>query len=211
MSACRTTVVIALLAGCYSPRPQEGAPCNAPEQCPTGQRCLLGSCRLHDPPADAEVDAELDAATDARPDAMVLPCTTTGLTCGSTATAFPCGGHCWVYCPSTVTRLSAGQACTGWQGALGEVDDATEEMCVTPHMTATSWIGLLQDNAATTPGMGWKWNGKTDVVYTHWVNGKPDDGGGGEGGAEQCGKMQLDGQWDDASCTQGNRFLCERP
>jgi hypothetical protein len=211
MNACRA-VVIALLAGCYSPRAQEGAPCNAPEQCPTGQRCLVGACRLRDPPADAELDApDGDAAVDARLDAMVLPCTTTGLTCGGTATAFPCGGHCWVSCPSTATWPDASQSCTGWQGALGQVDDLTEETCVISHITATSWIGLSQNDAATTPGMGWTWNGKTAVVYTHWQSGKPDDGDGSEGGAEQCGKMQPDGQWDDAGCMQVNRFLCERP
>ena len=208
----RRAVAFALLAGCYSPRLQEGAPCNSSDKCPTQQRCVLGSCRLHDPPADAEVDApEIDAVVDARPDAMVLPCTTTGLTCGSTATAFACGGHCWVYCPSSATWPSASQSCTGWQGALGQVDDAVEETCVISHITATSWIGLSQSDAATTPGMGWTWNGKTPVVYTHWQSGKPDDGGGGEGGNEQCGKMQPDGQWDDATCAQGNRFLCERP
>ena len=53
-----------------------------------------------EPLSDAGVDATAsDAGADALPDAMVLPCTTTGLTCGGTATAFPCGCHCWVYCP----------------------------------------------------------------------------------------------------------------
>lgn len=211
MTACRA-VAIALLAGCYSPRPQEGAPCNAPEQCPTGQRCVLGSCRLRDLPADADGGApDSGAAVDARLDAMVLPCTADGLTCGGGAMAFPCGGHCWVYCPTATTWTSASQSCTGWQGALGQVDDATEDTCAAAQIAADSWIGLSQSDPATTPGMGWTWNGKTPVVYTHWVNGKPDDGDGRESGAEQCGKMQTDGQWDDAGCTQANRFLCERP
>jgi hypothetical protein len=207
MNACRA-VVIALLAGCYSPRIQEGVPCSSTEACPTGQRCVLGSCRLRDPVADAAIEGPgSDALGDAPPDAM--PCVTTGLTCSRTATTFMCGGHCWVYCPSATTWPSASQACIGWQGALGEVDNDTEQTCVFPMITAASWIGLLQDDAATTPGMGWKWNGKTPVDYTHWANGKPDDGS--EGGAEQCGKMEADGQWDDAGCTQANHFLCERP
>jgi hypothetical protein len=211
MNAC-PAVLIALFGGCYSPRIQEGAPCNSPDECPTPQRCVLGSCRLRDPPTDAGAGAPgIDAAVDARPDAMVLPCTTTGLTCGGTATAFTCGGHCWVHCPSGATWTDASQSCTGWQGALGQVDDATEETCVIAHITAESWIGLSQSDNATTPGMGWTWNGKTPVVYTHWVTGKPDDGDGRESGAEQCGKLQPDGQWDDAGCAQVDRFLCERP
>ncbi|HEX3475813.1 MAG TPA: C-type lectin domain-containing protein [Kofleriaceae bacterium] len=209
MNACRAGV-IALLAGCYSPRIQEGAPCSSPDECPAAQRCVQGTCRLRDLPADARAP-EIDAAVDARPDAMVLACATTGLTCGGTATAFPCGGHCWVYCPSAATWTDASQSCIGWQGALGQVDDAAEETCVIAQITAQSWIGLSQSAAATTPGMGWTWNGKTPVVYTHWVTGKPDDGDGRENGAEQCGKLQPDGQWDDAGCTQDNRFLCERP
>lgn len=208
MTTCRA-VVIALLASCYSPRVQEGAPCSSMGACPTGQRCVLGSCRLRDP-ADAAVDGlDGDAPADARPDAM--PCTTTGLTCGGMPTMFVCGLHCWVYCPKPTTWTSASQSCIGWQGALGEVDDDDEQKCVSPNITAASWIGLLQDDAATKPGMGWKWNGKTDVVYTHWANGKPDDGDGSEGGAEQCGKMETGGLWDDAGCTQANHFLCERP
>ena len=155
MNTCRA-VVIALFAGCYSPRIPEGVPCTSPQECPTSQRCVLGSCRLRDLPADAEVDApEIATAVDARTDAMVLPCTTTGLTCGGTATAFPCGGHCWVHCPSAATWTSASQSCTGWQGALGQVDDAAEETCVIAHITAESWIGLSQSDNATTPGMGW--------------------------------------------------------
>jgi Lectin C-type domain len=212
-NVCRA-VVIALLAGCYSPRIQEGAPCDSPDECPTQLRCVQRTCQLRDPlPPDAGVDAaEVDTAVDATPpDAMVLPCTTTGLTCGGTATVFMCGGHCWVHCTSAVTSTTADQACTGWQGALGQVDDATEESCVIARIAATSWIGLSQSAAATTPGMDWTWNARTPLVYTHWAAGKPDDGGNGENRSEQCGKLQTDGQWDDAVCTQANRFLCERP
>lgn len=203
---------LALIAGCYSPRIREGAPCDSPDDCPIQLRCVQQTCQLRDPPPpDAEVDAPQDAAIDARPDAMVLPCTTAGLTCGGTATAFLCSGHCWAHCTSAVTQPTAGQSCTGWQGALGQIDDAAEEACVIGHIAATSWIGLSQRADAMAPGIGWMWNGEADLVYMHWAAGKPDDGGGGEGGAEQCGKLQTNGQWDDAVCTQGNRFLCRRP
>lgn len=214
MTACRA-VVIALLASCYSPRIQEGAPCSSTGVCPTGQHCVLGSCRLRDPATDAAIDGlDLDAAGDAMPDAM--PCPTTGLTCGGTPTMFMCGGHCWVYCPSATDWTTASQRCIDWQGALGEVDDGTEQTCVSSYIMSTrttvaSWIGLSQKPNQAMPGMGWTWNGKLDVKYTHWANGKPDDSDGRENGAEQCGKMETDGQWDDTECTQTNRFLCERP
>jgi hypothetical protein len=212
MNACGAAV-LALIAGCYSPRIREGAPCDSPDECPIQLRCVQRTCQLRDPPPpDAEVDAPyVDAAIDAPPDAMVLPCTTAGLTCSGTATAFLCSGHCWAHCTTAVSQPTAGQACTGWQGAPGQIDDAAEEACVIGHIAATSWIGLSQRNDATAPGMGWTWNGKTDLVYTHWAAGRPDDGGDGENRSEQCGKLLTSGQWDDAACTQANRFLCKRP
>jgi len=208
--------LLALAAGCYSPRVPEGVPCTSARDCPSPQRCVLGACTVHDAPepdAMVPVDAaEIDAAPiDAPPDAPPLACTTTGLTCGGTATTFMCGGHCWVHCPTGATWPAASQACTGWLGALGEIDDPTEQSCVEARVNAATWIGLRQNDAATAPAQGWTWNTPaTPVVYTHWQSGVPDDRDGRENHDEQCAKIQTDGTWDDVTCSAMTGFLCER-
>lgn len=201
-------------AGCYNPPSlQEGAPCQRSEQCPDPQRCVLGSCSLHDPPpVDARPPPPTDAMIDAVVDAMPPPCSTAGLSCGGTATMFACGGHCWVKCTGAVLRVTAETACAGWTGALGEIDDATENGCVASHITTSAfWFGAVQGDAAATPDDKWTWNGTTPLVYTSWATGKPDDADGVEDGMEQCGTIRPGGTWDDDSCNQPLGFFCERP
>lgn len=206
-------MLLAVLVGCYSPAPREGAPCDTTKQCPMPQRCVLGRCWLGDaPPIDASLerpDAPVDAAVPI--DAMRPACSTAGLTCSGTPTMFTCGGNCWVRCPTSVSRDTARAACAGWTGGLGEINDATEQSCVATGSAAGTWIGLVQNSTATTPGTGWTWNGTTPVIYTHWRSGKPDDADNNENGAEQCASMQLDGTWDDDDCSSPRSFLCERP
>jgi hypothetical protein len=206
-------VALALVAGCYSPHPPEGAPCGTARDCPFPQRCVLGSCTEHDAGDAAVPDARnTDAATDATIDAMVLPCATTGLSCGGAATMFSCGGHCWVRCTGGAAWTAAGTACAGWQGALGEIDDATEQSCVASRASTPTWLGLNQSAAATTPGQGWAWNTSTAPLgFTQWHAGKPDDADGNENHQEQCGKIQVDGTWDDDPCSEPLDFFCERP
>jgi hypothetical protein len=122
-----------------------------------------------------------------------------------------CGGNCWVRCTANVPRDTARAACTSWMGALGEIDDATEQGCVTARIGAIAWIGLTQSNLATTPDTGWTWNGTTPLPYLHWSEGRPDDQDYNESGAEQCGDIRLDGTWDDDFCSTALDFLCERP
>ena len=218
--------LVSWLAGCYGPPSlPEGAPCQRTEQCPDPQVCALGRCSLREPASadarlaappdattEATTDAAADAAADAAIDAMAPACGLVGLSCpGGTATMFSCGGHCWVKCTAAVQRSAARTACMGWTGALGEIDDATEQACVASHIaTATFWFGAIQSDAATTPGGGWTWNGTQPVVYTSWTPGKPDDADGVEDGAEQCGTIRPGG-WDDDNCNQMLPFFCERP
>lgn len=204
-------VAAALAAGCYHPVVPEGAPCTTSTECPTSQRCWAGACRVHEPEVDAGATDAAAAVDAAAIDAAPLACTTAGLTCAGTATVFTCGGHCWVRCTSNVSRELARAACVGWQGALGQIDDAVEESCVTSHLTAASWLGLLQRPTATATTDDWTWNDSAPVVYTRWQTGKPDDRDGKETGEEQCAKIQTDGTWDDVACTSSLDFVCERP
>jgi hypothetical protein len=206
-------VLLGGLAGCYTPSLQEGAPCQRSEQCPEPQRCVLGNCSFREaPPIDARPPPPPDAAMDAPVDAMRLACSTAGLSCTGNVTMFTCGGNCWVKCTGAVLRATAETACTGWTGALGEIDDATEDSCVASHIaTAAFWIGAIQGNGAMAPDDKWTWNGTPPLVYTNWATGKPDDADGVESGMEQCATIRPGGSWDDDNCNQPLAFFCERP
>jgi hypothetical protein len=210
---------LAGFAGCYNPgTPLEGAPCQRSEQCPEPQQCVLGSCSLSArPPVDARPPPPSDARVDAMVDAMPVPCVADGLTCasGTLPSVFPCGTHCWVKCTEALPRATAETRCNNWMGALGEIDDATEQTCVASHIsTATFWIGAIQGNPAATADAGWTWNGATRIVYSHWAAGEPEDGNGmgstAEHGVEQCGTIRPDG-WDDSTCNSPLPFFCARP
>jgi hypothetical protein len=167
---------------------------------------------LRDPPDAAGDGPDIDAAIDATPDAAPLPCEIAGLTCGNAPIVFMCGGHCWARCTSGATWNAASTACTGWRGALGQIDDDTEQTCVAMRLPgAPMWIGLRQSDNATTPDRDWFWNTASNaVVYTHWQSGKPDDSDGRENRAEQCGKIQANATWDDVVCNATTGFFCER-
>ena len=66
----RAWLVVACLAGCYSPAPPAGAPCSSTGACPDGLVCspATGTCEHAGATADAAIDARGDAAIDA-PDA----------------------------------------------------------------------------------------------------------------------------------------------
>jgi hypothetical protein len=204
-------------AGCYNPSTvPEGAPCQRTEQCPESQLCVLGSCSLSaPPPPDARPPAP-DAMIDALVDAMPLPCSTSGLSCtGGAVAMFLCGGNCWVRCSASVVREMARSACAGWSGALGEIDNQTEQDCVAPHLGGvTIWVGMIQNNdPGNTPSTGWTWNGINPVTYTDWAPGQPDDASSNfvEQGREQCMTLRIDGTWADDPCTNQRGFFCERP
>ena len=209
-------------AGCYNPSAlPEGAPCQRTEQCPESQQCVLGSClRSAPPPVDARPPPPPDAQMiDAMADAMMVDCVPGGLTCSSgTPQVFTCGTQCWVKCTDMVSRATAETRCTGWTGALGEIDDATENGCVTMKIqTATFWIGAIQGGGAATPADKWTWNGDATRPldlnhYNNWMQGKPDDGAdNAENGEEQCATIRPGGGWDDDGCTGPLGFFCRRP
>jgi hypothetical protein len=207
------------LVGCYDPSLRAGAPCHSVDECPAAQYCVAGRCSLS---AAQPIDAPPPPPPDAPPPDAPPPdahpvCSTVGLTCpgGVAPTMFECGNHCWTLCTGLATRTAAAAACAAWTGALGQIDDATENACVAAKNQGAirTWIGLVQDNAATTASMNWTWNGVGLLNnFVHWAALEPEDGGGGEADhAEQCGSMEADGTWDDQGCAATNPFFCERP
>jgi hypothetical protein len=189
------------------------------DRCPPPQTCVAGFCRLAEniePDATAAPDAPPDAPPDSAIDAVVLPCTLDGLTCNPGVLGAPpqvvmCGSQCFTTCGANVNATTARNACDAWSGRLAEIHDAATDACLAPKVAQYAWIGLTQAATATTPAAGWTWNSTTPLTYTNWRAGKPDDGGGGEKGSEQCGALFADGTWDDMSCGAiVSPFICGR-
>ena len=59
--AMRSACLAAILAACYQPALQEGAPCGPGDACPSGQECRAGTCFFTTTPADADrgIDSNL--------------------------------------------------------------------------------------------------------------------------------------------------------
>ncbi|XP_054878135.1 macrophage mannose receptor 1-like [Poeciliopsis prolifica] len=68
-----------------------------------------------------------------------------------------------------------------------------------------AWIGLYDDVNS------WRWSMSDSDVYQHeekefsnWQAGQPNNAGG----QENCGEMNADGSWNDASCSKGQDTIC---
>ncbi|CAH1251705.1 VCAN [Branchiostoma lanceolatum] len=65
------------------------------------------------------------------------------------------------------------------------------------------WIGANDINAEKK----WKWSDKTELKYTNWYPGQPDNSGGNQ----DCGLMWHQGyKWDDQNCNIPKFFICEK-
>jgi hypothetical protein len=60
-------------------------------------------------------------------------------------------------------------------------------------------MGLKQDTSVGEPDLGWGWTDGTDLDYTNWFEGEPNNGGG----TENYGEIWRDGTWNDRSNTSG--------
>lgn len=65
--------LVAILAACYQPALQEGAPCGPGDTCPTGQECRAGTCFFTTTPADAPRGIDSNLLPDDAPIDAVVP------------------------------------------------------------------------------------------------------------------------------------------
>jgi len=133
------------------------------------------------------------------------------------------GGNCYrPFNPEADEPLAwqdADTLCQGLGGSLASIhDEETNELVKelvnkTNFTDDTTWIGL---NDLVLEG-AWKWSDGTDLVFTAWEGGQPNNWSGCWFGTcpENCvainDPMIGFGGWNDLECDKEHRFICMKP
>jgi hypothetical protein len=163
----------------------------------------------------ATIDAAIDAAIDAMPDARMCPAAPPNCTLfkcsGSTSCYYTCGSS-----TSTTGRrswTSARDTCVSSAiGCLVTINNQAEQDCVAqqaaPVFPNVVWFGLRQSASGNEPDGGWAWECPPSMYApAAWGGTEPND----QGGDEDCGSMTTNGGWNDATCSDQTRYVCELP
>lgn len=151
------------------------------------------------PDAGNKFDEPVDDGPDASPIA----------TCNAGVANFedPMTGACYMLFDNQQNWDAARVACEalGSDHHLATVADADEgQLVATLAGNGQVWIA---GSDAGNEG-NWVWYNGEPLSYTNWRSGEPNDGGSGE----DCMVLEGDrgGSWDDRSCGDSYRFVCER-
>jgi hypothetical protein len=180
-------------------------PSGVPAQPPADASPLVDSAAPADAPPDTVIDASLPDAPiadagipdAALPDALLPPCAT-----NPNYVANPLTTRWYRYYDMTRTWTQARDICVADGAHLVVIDDADENAYVRSLSSRILWIGL---NDRAVEGR-FVWVTGAPVTYTNWQSGEPNDYGLS---GEDCVEMYTSGLWNDESCGDSLRFVCE--
>ncbi len=116
--------------------------------------------------------------------------------------------HAYLFCPTPTPWTAARDFCNGYGYHLVSVATAAENDWVDDtadtYSTQKWWFGLTD---AAQEGV-WVWDDGSDLVYSNWHAGEPNDAGGGED-CVQFNRFHPDRTWNDEPCSSSFRFICE--
>ena len=158
-------VTLALLVGCYDPKPAADIPCGEGDACPRGQTCIAGICRLGLPdgvdaplsdgmnPTDGtSIDTPMGACTGGDNTCLVA-CVSTDPDCTTTCGDGRCVGNAGELCSNcTADCMTTNVVCGNGQCQAGESPDCFADCGPTPWTWAAEEAQLLAliQNARTT-------------------------------------------------------------
>uniref|UniRef100_A0A3Q3FE95 C-type lectin domain-containing protein n=1 Tax=Labrus bergylta TaxID=56723 RepID=A0A3Q3FE95_9LABR len=112
---------------------------------------------------------------------------------------------CYFFSTQNKTQKESRQDCRDRGAELVIVNNIEEQEFLTNNITADTWIGLSdQDNEGT-----WKWADDTPLTQGYWEADQPDDWRGED--CVQFGKgKKKEANWNDISCDESLRWICEK-
>ncbi|XP_034003344.1 CD209 antigen-like protein E [Trematomus bernacchii] len=96
------------------------------------------------------------------------------------------------------------QDCTARGADLVIVDSEEEQEFITSMIKEDTWIGLSDREEGGT----WKWVDGSPLTLTFWIEGEPDNGGGGF--EEDCVNINPSTGWNGWSCWNYLPWICEK-
>ncbi|XP_060578974.1 perlucin-like protein [Ruditapes philippinarum] len=117
-------------------------------------------------------------------------------------------GSCYVIMKENSSFYQARCKCLTLHADLVQIENADENTFLRNHLSTLKgtdfWFGLTD---ADTEGV-FKWvDDNSDVSFTDWNEGQPDDGGGKEDCAHFKGSYNL--KWNDSECHAHFQSICE--
>jgi hypothetical protein len=122
------------------------------------------------------------------------------------------GGVETLFCTERMTWTDARDDCWGRDLALVSVQDEAEQEWL--HETASgysseSWYIGLTDRG---PDEGeFRWIDDSDITYTAWASGEPNDAGSGEDCVGMNWGDSVTESWNDFNCSMLLRYICQDP
>jgi hypothetical protein len=168
------------------------------------------------PPGPCAADAEIAGCnrTDDDCDGLVDE----GQACDRVCTSVTFWDSVYYVCESSLSWDDALMACgDAMRADLAVFQSETERLVIGPR-AAESWVGLRQADGAGSPSADWSWQGASSLyaippTIPPWEGGgggQPNDAGGGENDAENCGSMRGgDDEFEDDPCGTLHDFVCE--
>jgi cysteine-rich repeat protein len=113
-------------------------------------------------------------------------------------------GHCYAVLNAIGTWTDMQQACINVGGDLASISDLNENNTVLPGAAIfQAWLGFTDANQEGS----FIWSDGSPSSFTNFAAGEPNDQNGGE----DCVNMTEAGLWNDLSCAEFHKPLCEIP
>ncbi|CAH2273536.1 Hypothetical predicted protein [Pelobates cultripes] len=114
------------------------------------------------------------------------------------------GCSCYYFSSSTLQWDKARDECYKFNSALVTFSSKNDMDTFNKLFTVSTryWMGLRRD--ATNINM-WKWLDGTELTFTNWASGEPNN----YGNKEHCGEI-LSGPWNDRNCDDSVNFICRK-
>ena len=110
---------------------------------------------------------------------------------------------CYKFSSNTLSWTAAKSDCEAMESKLAVVSSRSEKEALAPNVKKRAWIGLHRH---PNDRSRWEWIDGSQVSYTNWTGGEPDN----HQGVEHCAEMlPASGTWKERNCTDDIHYLCE--